>query len=89
MYSYNINIFYSKEDEGYIADIPDIQFCSAVGETPEKALEELIIAKQLWLEETNQIKKRPFSELKGIFKGKIWMSDDFDDSLEEMKEYMG
>ena len=32
--------------------------------------------------------KRPFSELKGIFKGKIRMSDDFDAPLEEMKEYM-
>ena len=88
MYNYNINIFYSKEDDGYIADIPDMQFCSAFGETPEKALEELIVAKQLWLEATNQIKRRPMLELKGIFKGKIWMSDDFNEPLEEMKEYM-
>ena len=51
MYNYNINIFYSKEDEGYIADIPDLKFCSAFGETPEKALAELTIAKRLWLEE--------------------------------------
>ena len=32
--------------------------------------------------------KRPFSELKGILKGKVWMSDDFDAPLDEMKEYM-
>ena len=32
--------------------------------------------------------KRPRSELYGIFKGKIWMADDFDAPLEEMKEYM-
>ena len=32
--------------------------------------------------------KRPLSELCGIFKGKIWMADDFDAPLEEMKEYM-
>ena len=32
--------------------------------------------------------KRPFSELRGIFKGKIRMSEDFDEPLEEMKEYM-
>ena len=51
MYNYNINIFYSEDDGGYIADIPDLKFCSAFGETPEKALAELIIAKQLWLEE--------------------------------------
>ena len=30
----------------------------------------------------------PFSELRGIFKGKIWMADDFDAPLEEMREYM-
>ena len=33
-------------------------------------------------------KKRPFSELYGCFKGKIWMADDFDAPLEEMREYM-
>jgi len=54
MYNYNINIFYSEDDEGYIADIPDLRFCSAFGETPEKALAELIIAKQLWLEEAQE-----------------------------------
>ena len=32
--------------------------------------------------------KRPFTELYGIFKGKIRMADDFDAPLEEMKEYM-
>jgi len=34
------------------------------------------------------IKKRPRSELRGFLKGKVWMSDDFDEPLEEMKEYM-
>lgn len=37
MHNYNINIFYSEDDEGYIADIPDLKFCSAFGETPEEA----------------------------------------------------
>ena len=32
--------------------------------------------------------KRPRSEVRGILKGKVWMSDDFDTPLEEMKEYM-
>jgi len=36
MYNYNINIFYSDEDEGYIAEIPVLRFCSAFGETPQK-----------------------------------------------------
>jgi hypothetical protein len=35
MKDYHINIFYSEEDEGHIADIPDLKFCSAFGDTPE------------------------------------------------------
>jgi predicted RNase H-like HicB family nuclease len=50
MKDYHINIFYSEEDEGYIADIPDLKFCSAFGETPEEALREVQIAKAAWLE---------------------------------------
>ncbi|MFQ4140624.1 type II toxin-antitoxin system HicB family antitoxin [Chlorogloeopsis sp. ULAP02] len=50
MKDYHINIFYSEEDEGYIADIPDLKFCSAWGETPEEALREAMIAKAAWLE---------------------------------------
>ena len=50
MKDYHINIFYSDEDEGYIADIPDLSYCSAFGETPIEALQELSLAKQAWLE---------------------------------------
>jgi predicted RNase H-like HicB family nuclease len=47
---YHINIFHSEEDGGYIADIPDLESCSAFGETPEQALAELERAKTAWLE---------------------------------------
>ena len=50
MKDYHINIFYSEEDEGYIADIPDLRFCSAFGETPAEALAEVEEAKKAWLE---------------------------------------
>jgi len=50
MNKYHINVFYSEDDEGYIADIPDLKYCSAFGETPEKALEEVLIASKIWLE---------------------------------------
>ena len=49
MQDYHINLFYSKEDEGYIADIPDLKFCSAFGETPGEALQEVLRAKDAWL----------------------------------------
>ena len=38
MKDYHINIFYSDEDQGYIADIPDLRHCSAFGATPEEAI---------------------------------------------------
>ena len=49
MKDYHINIFYSEEDEGYIADIPDLEMCSAFGETPEEALAQVKLAKEAWL----------------------------------------
>ena len=50
MKDYHINIFYSDEDGGYIADIPDLKACSAFGETPGQALREVELAKAAWLE---------------------------------------
>ncbi len=40
MKDYHINIFFSKMDGGYIADIPDLEACSAFGATREEALKE-------------------------------------------------
>ena len=37
MSDYHINIFWSDEDGGYIADIPDLEACSAFGATVEEA----------------------------------------------------
>jgi predicted RNase H-like HicB family nuclease len=47
---YHINIFYSEEDGGYIADIPDLEACSAFGSTPDEALKQVELAKIAWLE---------------------------------------
>ena len=50
MKDYHINIFYSDEDGGYIADVPDLSACSAYGSTPEDALAEVEKAKEAWLD---------------------------------------
>ncbi len=50
MMDYHINIFYSEQDEGYIADIPDLSGCTAFGNTPIKALEEVQKAKKIWID---------------------------------------
>ena len=48
--NYPIVIFWSDEDDAYIADLPDLHSCSAWGDTPEEALRELLIAREAWLE---------------------------------------
>lgn len=58
MKDHHINVFFSDEDEGYIADIPDLNACSAFGETPEEALHEVLIAKAAWIEAA-QANSRP------------------------------
>ena len=50
MKDYHINIFYSDEDGGYIADIPDLEICSAFGSTPDAAPKQVELAKNAWLE---------------------------------------
>lgn len=50
MKDYHINVFYSEADEGYVADIPDLEPCSAFGETPEEAVAEMLLVKEAWLE---------------------------------------
>jgi predicted RNase H-like HicB family nuclease len=47
---YHINIFYSEEDAAYVADIPDLDACSALGPSAEQALVEVERAKQLWID---------------------------------------
>jgi predicted RNase H-like HicB family nuclease len=50
MKDYHINVFYSEEDEAYVADIPDLRFCSALGDTPEEAVREVQLAKAAWID---------------------------------------
>lgn len=49
-YRYTIEIFYSKEDEGYIEIAPELHGCSAFGKTEEEALREIGTAIDLWLD---------------------------------------
>ncbi len=58
---YHINIFYSEEDEGYIADIPDLIHCSAFGKTKHEALREVEKAMNAWLKAAKE-KGKPIPE---------------------------
>ncbi len=57
MKDYHINVFYSDEDGGYIADIPDLKHCSAFGLNPEEAVREVLLAKSAWLEAAREAGK--------------------------------
>jgi len=57
MKDYHINIFYSEDDAGYIADIPDLPMCSAFGSTPAAALREAQKAKRAWLAAAKELGK--------------------------------
>jgi len=60
---YHINIFYSEEYQGYVADIPDLESCSALGPSPAEALFEVEKAKDQWLMEA-AAQSRPIPEPK-------------------------
>ena len=49
MRDYHIKVVYSEEDGGYIADIPDLEACSAFGHTPEESVAAVHEAKEAWL----------------------------------------
>jgi predicted RNase H-like HicB family nuclease len=49
MAEYHINVFWSDEDSQWIAEIPDLKGCSASVDSPEEAVREVQIAKELWI----------------------------------------
>ncbi|HZY65842.1 MAG: type II toxin-antitoxin system HicB family antitoxin [Actinomycetota bacterium] len=63
MPKYEIDIFWSDEDDAYIAVVPDLPYCSAWGETYEDALREVRVAISLYLD-TLQEEGRPIPKPK-------------------------
>jgi predicted RNase H-like HicB family nuclease len=47
---YHINVFWSDEDGCWIADVPDLKYCSAHGDTPTEAITSIQDAIEGWLE---------------------------------------
>ncbi|MGQ0717612.1 MAG: type II toxin-antitoxin system HicB family antitoxin [Pseudonocardiales bacterium] len=47
---YRIEVFWSDEDELWIADVPDLPLCSAHGQAPHEAVAEVEQAIEAWLE---------------------------------------
>ena len=47
---YPINVFWSDEDDAWVADVPDLAYCSALGDSPHEAVAEVEVAIEAWLE---------------------------------------
>jgi len=47
---YEIIIFWSDEDQVWIANAPDLEFCTAHGPTPHEAVAEIEMAIEAWLD---------------------------------------
>ena len=50
MTGYHINVFWSEDDGCCIADVPDLEFCSAHVATPVEAVRQVETAMAAWLE---------------------------------------
>lgn len=57
MVHYPIKVFYSEEDKGYIAVVPDLAGCSAYGDTEEAAIGEAKVAVELWIKTAKKEKR--------------------------------
>jgi predicted RNase H-like HicB family nuclease len=69
---YPIKVFYSEEDKGFIAVIPDLPMCSAFGETEEEAIKQVKIAQVLWLKiAKKEGRKIPQPSSEATYSGKI------------------
>ena len=64
MYKYEIIIYWSNEDNAFIAEVPELPGCMAHGETPEKALKNAKDAIQLWIDTAKEFGD-PVPEPKG------------------------
>jgi predicted RNase H-like HicB family nuclease len=64
MTKYEIILYWSEEDQAFIAEVPELPDCAADGSTRQEALEnvEMVIAE--WLETALQL-GRPVPEPKG------------------------
>ncbi len=50
MLKYEITIYWSDEDQVFIADVPELRWCMAHGDTPQEALASVSEAMELWLD---------------------------------------
>jgi predicted RNase H-like HicB family nuclease len=64
MSKYEVIIYWSADDDAFIAEVPELAGCMADGETYQKALANVEVIIGEWIETANEI-GRPIPEPKG------------------------
>ncbi len=52
---YKIILYYSQEDEAFIAEVPELPGCTADGENYQEALQNVEIIMQEWIETAQEL----------------------------------
>ncbi len=52
---YKIILYYSQEDEAFIAEVPELPGCAADGETYQEALQNVELVMQEWIETAQEL----------------------------------
>jgi predicted RNase H-like HicB family nuclease len=52
---YEVIIYWSEEDQAFIAEVPELPGCAADGENYQEALQNLEIIMQEWIETARQL----------------------------------
>jgi predicted RNase H-like HicB family nuclease len=63
-YRYEIIIYWSEEDQAFIAEVPELPGCAADGATYQEALSNVQVIIQEWIETAKEL-QRPSPEPKG------------------------
>jgi predicted RNase H-like HicB family nuclease len=54
-HKYEVILYWSKEDQAFIAEVPELAGCVADGETQKEALENVQVIIQEWIETATEL----------------------------------
>ena len=64
MHKYEVIIYWSDDDQAFVAEVPELPGCMAHGDSPDAALASCQTAMDLWIETAKEF-GRPIPEPKG------------------------
>ncbi|MBR8839439.1 MAG: type II toxin-antitoxin system HicB family antitoxin [Stigonema ocellatum SAG 48.90 = DSM 106950] len=54
---YEISIYWSEEDQSFIAEVPELPGCAADGETYQQAVQNVEVVMQEWIATAKELKR--------------------------------